>query len=69
MDKKTELSISVYQLKDGKDVALDGHLPAFLTIALGNFAQAVLKACEDTAMLVDIKMQIESESSCKEPID
>jgi hypothetical protein len=70
MDKKTEteLSIHVYQLAEGgKDVVCDGNLQAFLSIALGNFSKAVLKACNDAGMLVYIKMQIESESSCKGP--
>ncbi|MCK9458230.1 MAG: hypothetical protein M0R80_01085 [Proteobacteria bacterium] len=69
MKEATELSISVRQFAKNKDVVSNGNLPAFLVIALGNFSQAVLKACEDAGMLVDISMEISSESSCKGPDD
>lgn len=66
---KNQLTIQVHQYPKNKDVVSKGELPAFLVIALGNFSQAVLKACEDAGMLVDINMEISSESSCKGPDD
>ena len=65
--EKTQLEMSVSQGKDGKDIVSTGNLPAFLIIALGNFAQEVLKACDDAGMIVDISMEIESSSSLQSP--